>query len=87
MWRVFKVQEAFQRKLIRGIDSTAAEGADRRIRYLTKNFIDELGAVGATKDWCTQIRKDLRQAKIYFRTTYRDHHRVNGSENGESTGT
>ena len=77
MWRVLEVQEASQRKSLRGLDNTATEGADAFDTL--QRIINELEAVGDAKDWCTQIRKKLRQAKIYLRTTYRDHCQGDGS--------
>ncbi len=71
MWRVLEVQEASQRKSLRGLDNTAAEETDAFDTL--QRIINELEAVGAAKDWCTQIRKKLRQGKIYLKTTYRDH--------------
>lgn len=71
MWRVLEVQEASQRKSLRGLDNTAAEGADAFDTLL--RIINELDGIGADKHWCTQTRKNLRQGKLYLKTTYRDH--------------
>ena len=77
MWRVLDVQEASQRKSLRGLDNTAADGADGFDVLL--RIVDELERVGAEKDWCVQARKKLREGKLYLKTTYRDHCRENGS--------
>ena len=77
MWRVLDVQEASQRKSLRGLDNTAAEGADGFKDLL--RIIDELERVGAEKDWCAQVRKRLRESKLYLKITYRDHCREDDS--------
>ena len=64
MWRVLQVQEATQRKPLRGLDNTAAEGVDGFKDFL--QIIDELERVGAGKDWCKDVRKRLRESKLYF---------------------
>ncbi len=71
MWRVLDVQEASQRKSLRGLDNTAADGADGFKDLL--RIVDELERVGAEKEWCTQARKRLHEGKLYLKTTYRDH--------------
>ena len=48
MWKVLEVQGATQRKSLRGLDNTAAEGADGFKDFL--QIIDELESVGAEKD-------------------------------------
>ena len=64
MWRVLQVQEATQRKSLQGLDNTAAEGKDGFKDFL--QIIDELERVGAGKDWCKDVRKRLRESKLYF---------------------
>ena len=66
MWRVLDVQEASQRKSLRGLDNTAADGADGFKDLL--RIVDELEHVGAAKDWCEQARKKLREGKLYLKT-------------------
>ena len=77
MWRVLDVQEASQRKSLRGLDNTAAEGSDGFQELL--RIVDELERVGAEKDWCVQSRKKLREGKLYLKTTYREHCKEDGS--------
>ena len=77
MWRVLDVQEASQRKSLRGLDNTAADGADGFKDLL--RIVDELEHVGAAKDWCEQARKKLREGKLYLKTKYCDHCREDGS--------
>ena len=55
----------------RGLDNTAAEGADGFKDFL--QIIDELERVGAEKDWCKEVRKRLQESKLYLKTTYRNH--------------
>ena len=71
MWRVLEVQEASQRKSLRGLDNTAAEGADAFETLHT--IINELESVGANKNWCLKAHERLRHGKLYLKTTYRDH--------------
>ena len=77
MWRVLEVQEASQRKSLRGLNNTAADGADGFKDLL--RIVDELEGSGAVKDWCEQARKRLHDGKLYFKTTYGDHCREDGS--------
>lgn len=74
MWRVLDVQEAFQRKSLKGLDNTAADGAEG-FQALSK-ILDELEEVGADKEWCSQVRKRLQEGKLYLKSTYRDHCQV-----------
>ena len=55
----------------RGLDNTAAEGADGFKDFL--QIIDELERVGEEKDWCKEVRKGLQDSKLYLKTTYRNH--------------
>ena len=55
----------------RGLDNTAAEGANGFKYFL--QVIDELERVGAEKDWCKEVRKRLQESKLYLKTTYRNH--------------
>lgn len=71
MWRVLEVQEASQRKSLKGLDNTAATGVDG-FEALYK-ILDELEEVGADREWCSQTRKRLHEGKLYLKTTYRDH--------------
>lgn len=71
VWRILEVQEASQRKSLKGLDNTAADGADG-FEALHK-ILEELEAVGADKEWCSQTRRKLRDSKLYLKTTYRDH--------------
>ena len=72
MWRVLEVQEASQRKSLRGLDdNTAADGADGFKDLL--RIVDELERAGALKDGCEQARKRLDEGKLYLKTTYREH--------------
>ena len=71
MWRVREVQEASQRKSLKGLDNTAADGVDG-FEALHK-ILDELEEVGADKEWCAQTGKMLKEAKLYLKTSYRGH--------------
>ena len=71
MWRILEVQEASQRKSLKGLDNTAADGVDG-FEALHK-ILDELQEVGADKEWCAQTGKMLKEAKLYLKTSYRGH--------------
>ena len=71
MWRVLEVQEASQRKSLKGLDNTAADGVDGFDAL--HEILDKLEEEGADKEWCAQKRKRLKEAKLYLKTTYRDH--------------
>ena len=62
---------------MRGLDNTAADGADGFKDLL--RIVDELERAGAVKDWCEQARKRLHEGKLYLKTTYRNHCREDGS--------
>ena len=71
MWRILEVQEASQRKSLKGLDNTAADGAEGfETLYV---IVDQLEEVGADKDWSSQTRKRLKESKLYLKTIYRDH--------------
>ena len=71
MWRFLEVQEASQRKSLKGLNNTAADGVDG-FEALHK-ILDELEEVGANKEWCAQKEKMLKKAKLYLKTSYRGH--------------
>ena len=71
MWRVLEVQEASQRKSLKRLDNTAADGVDG-FEALHK-ILDELEEVGTDKEWCAQTGKMLKEAKLYLKTSYRGH--------------
>lgn len=77
MWRVLEVQEASQRKSLKGLDNTAADGAEGF--QLLNKVVDELEEVGADKLWCSEVREKLRLGKLYLTTSYRDHCKENSS--------
>ena len=65
MWRVLEVQEASQRKSLKGLDNTAADDVDG-FEALHK-ILDELEELGADKEWFAQTGKILNEAKLYLR--------------------
>ena len=71
MWRVLEVQEASQRKSLKGLDDTNTDGVDG-FEVINK-ILDELEEVGADKEWCTQTGKMLKEAKLYLNRSYRGH--------------
>ena len=71
MWRILEVQEASQRKSLKGLDNTAADGAEGFEALY--EIVDQLEEVGADKEWSSQTRKRLKDSKFYLKTTYRDH--------------
>ena len=54
----------------RGLDNTAAEGADGFKYFL--QVIDKLKRLGAEKDWCKKVWKRLQESKLYLKTTCRN---------------
>ena len=71
IWRILEVQEASQRKSLKGLDNTAADGAEGFEALY--EIVDQLEEVGADKEWSSQTRKRLKDSKLYLKTTYRDH--------------
>ena len=71
MWRILEVQEASQRKSLKGLDNTAADGAEGFEALY--EIVDQLEEVGADKEWSSQTWKRLKDSKLYLKTTYRDH--------------
>ena len=55
----------------KGLENNAAEEADGFKDFL--QIIDELERLGAENDWCKEVRKRLRESKLYLKTTYRNH--------------
>ena len=62
LWRVLEVQEASQRKSLKRLDNTAADGVDG-FEALQK-ILDELEEVWVDKEWCAQTGKMLEEAKL-----------------------
>ena len=71
MWRILEVQEASQRKSLKGLDNTAADGAEGFEALY--EIVGQLEEAGADKGWSSQTRKRLKGSKLYLKTTYRDH--------------
>ena len=71
MWRILEVQEASQMKSLKGLDNTAADGAEGFEALF--EIVDQLEEAGADKRWSSQTQKRLKESKLYLKTTYRDH--------------
>ena len=71
MWRILEVQEASQRKSLKGLDNTAADSAEGFEALY--EIVDQLEEVGADKEWSSKTRKRLKDSNLYLKTTYRDH--------------
>ena len=67
-----------QYSVYKGLDNTAAEGADGFKDFL--QIIDKLERVGAEKDLCKEVRKRLQESKLYLKTTYRNHREEDDSK-------
>ena len=63
MWRILEVQEASQRKSLKGLNNTAAD-SDEGFEALNK-MVDPLEEIGAYKEWSSQTRKKLKESKLY----------------------
>ena len=72
------MQEACQRKSLRGLDNTAADGAEG-FETLRK-IVDELEEFGASSEWCSQAKDKFSKGKLYLKTKYREHCQKHGSE-------
>ena len=57
MWRILEVQEASQRKSLKGLNNTAADGAEGFETLY--EIVDQLEEAGADKGWSSQTRKRL----------------------------
>ena len=64
MWGML---EASQRKSLKGLDNTAAEGFEG-----LHEIVDHLEEAGADKGWSSQTRKRLKESKLYLKPTYSD---------------
>ena len=77
LYRILCVREASQRKSLKGLDNTAADGSEAFETAL--KIVDELQKVGALKEWADETRRELRDAKRYLKTTYREHCKLSQS--------
>ena len=64
MWWVLEVQEATQRKSMRGLDNTTAEGADGFKNIL--QIIDELERVGEEKGFVQRSLDEASGEQVVF---------------------
>jgi len=61
------------------LDNTAADGAEGIQTLL--NIVDELEySFGVSKKWCSDAKTNLKEAKRYFKTEYRQHCRAKSSQ-------
>ena len=69
MFKILEVREALQRKSLRGLENTAADGATGFLTFET--ILESLQKGGIDKDWCSNTSRRLRDAKRYLKTDYR----------------
>ena len=71
LFRILEVLEASQRKSLRGLDNTAADGSNG---FKTiENLCERLVSFGVNATWSQSMVKRLRAAKEYLKTEYRVH--------------
>ncbi len=66
LYRILEVREASQQQSLAGIDNTAAVGAEA-FNILSK-IIDQLQKTGVEKEWCSDSKKRLGEARLYLKT-------------------
>ena len=67
LFKILEVRAASQRKSLQGLDNTAADGA-AGFQTLEK-LVETLEKGGMEKRWCLDVRRKLRDAKRYLKTS------------------
>ena len=71
LFKILEVREASQRKSLQGLDNTAADGsADFQT---VERIVDDLEKGGLARQWRTEVKERLKDAKRYLKTGYRVH--------------
>ena len=71
LFKILEVREASQRKSLQGLDNTAADGS--AAFQTVERIVDELEKGGLAKQWCTEVKGKLKDAKRYLKTGYSVH--------------
>lgn len=71
LFKILDVREASQRKSLQGLDNTAADGSAGF--HTVEMIVDDLEKGGLNRQWCTEVKGKLKDAKRYLKTGYRVH--------------
>lgn len=71
LFKILEVREASQRKSLQGLDNTAADGS--AAFQTVERIVDDLEKGGLARQWCTEVKGKLKDAKRYLKTGYRVH--------------
>ena len=69
--KILEVREASQRKSLQGLDNTATDGS--AAFQTVEGIVDDLEKEGLARQWCTEVKERLKDAKHYLKTGYRVH--------------
>ena len=68
LFGILKVREASQRKSLQDLDNTAADGSAGF--QMVEMIVNNLEKGGLERQWCTEVKRKLRDAKRYLKTDY-----------------
>ena len=68
---ILEVRKAPQRKSLQGLDNTAVNGS--AAFQTVERIVDDLEKGGLARQWCTEVKERLKDAKRYLKTGYRVH--------------
>ena len=68
LFGILEVREASQIKSLQGLDNTAADGSAGF--QMVEMIVDNLEKGGLERQWCTEVKRKLRDAKRYLKTDY-----------------
>ena len=68
LFRIQEVRKASQRKLLQGLDNTATDGS--AAFQTVERIVDDLEKGGLARQWCTEVKGKLKDAKRYLKTGY-----------------
>ena len=71
LFKILEVKEASQRKSLQGLDNTAADGS--ATFQTVERIVDALEKGGLARQWCTEVKERLKDAKRYLKIGYRVH--------------
>ena len=71
LFKILEVREASQRKSLQGLDNTAADGS--AVFQTVEKIVDDLEKGGLARQWCTEVKGKLKDAKRYLKTGYSIH--------------
>lgn len=71
LFKILEVREASQRKPLQGLDNTAADGSASF--HMIEMIVDNLEKGGLKRQWCSEVKRKLKDTKRYLKTGYRVH--------------